>query len=145
MSAPSVYDHLRPTGGDRQDGVFRVVGTDAETVTLLRVGDADGGRVHTGEIVTVDGDALGGFEPAANPDGNRSLGAALLGIARHVYWSSRAFAAQARTNPVAATVSFALVATGAFGDRVVPLSGIELLGLLVLGTLGLAMVGSGRP
>jgi hypothetical protein len=71
---PAVSDHYRASDGTAgvDNGVYRVVGTADETVTLLRVGDADGRRVHTGEIETVEPDALTAFEPAENPDGNRS-------------------------------------------------------------------------
>jgi len=65
MRSPAVYDHLSPTDADCPDGVYRVVGSSDGTVTLLRITDADGRRAHTGEVATVDADALDGFEPVA--------------------------------------------------------------------------------
>ncbi|WP_254523410.1 hypothetical protein [Natrinema caseinilyticum] len=73
MRSLSIRDHVRPIEADRPDGIYRVVGTSREAVTLLRVGDADGRRVSTGEIVTVSADDLEGFDRAENPDGNRPL------------------------------------------------------------------------
>ncbi|QIB72785.1 hypothetical protein G3I44_01970 [Halogeometricum borinquense] len=48
MTAPAVYDHYRADDAAVSDGVYRVVGTDDETVTLLRVADADGRRSNVG-------------------------------------------------------------------------------------------------
>jgi len=144
MPAPSVSDHLRPTDGTVPDGVYRVVGTDTETVTLLRVSDADGRRVHTGEVVTVPREDLDAFESAANPNGNRSVAAALLGVPEQLYWSVRAFARQLAASPLPAAAALALVVAGAFGEGVLPLSGTVLGVLIVLGSMGLAVVGSGR-
>ena len=59
--------------------VCRVVGTDADTVALLRVGDADGQRVNTGDVVTVDRERLDGFTRAGNPAGNRSVADTVAG------------------------------------------------------------------
>ncbi|WP_197428449.1 hypothetical protein [Halapricum sp. CBA1109] len=84
---PAVSDHLRPTDADVPDGVYRVVGT-TDGVTLLRVGDADGRRVVTGEVRTVP-DATG-FEAAENPAGNRSLGRTVAGVPQTLYWQLRA-------------------------------------------------------
>jgi len=92
MSVPdiAVYDHLRSTDPDDDDAVYRVVGTDDRTVTLLRVADGDGRRANTGEVVTFSRDALTSFEPAENPDGNRSLGVRLASVLSGGYWSLRA-------------------------------------------------------
>lgn len=86
-----VGDHVRPTDGEVDPGVYRVVGT-GETVTLLRVADGDGRRVHSGAVCHVDADGLDrGFEPAENPDAGFSpveLGKNLL---QGMYWSVRRF------------------------------------------------------
>ncbi|MDS0260016.1 hypothetical protein NDI56_11485 [Haloarcula sp. S1CR25-12] len=82
----AVYDHLRSTDPD-DDAVYRVVGTDTGTVTLLRVSDDDGRRAHTGEVVTRE--TLDSFEPAENPDGNRSVGTRLRSVADAAYWAFR--------------------------------------------------------
>jgi hypothetical protein len=139
---PSVYDHVRPTD-DHPAGVYRVVGVGEERVTLLRVTDADGRRVHTGELRTVDRAAFAEFEPAENPDEGGSLLAAVAGAPSTAYWSLRAFGQQLAAHPIPAAVALALVAAGALGDAVVSLPN-PVFGLLILaGSLGLAYVGSG--
>ncbi|WP_049901646.1 hypothetical protein [Halococcus agarilyticus] len=142
----AVYDHLRPTDADgsHQPGIYRVVGTSEDDVTLLRVGDADGRRVHTGEIVTVPNDARSGFEPAENPDGNRSVGVALASLSENAYWSLRTFAGSLATHPFASAVALALLVTGWFGEGVLELSDAALSGLVLAGAFGLAYIGSGR-
>ncbi|WP_226005891.1 hypothetical protein [Natrinema salinisoli] len=70
MDSLAMRDHCRPIAGDYPDGIYRVVGTGEDTVTLFRVGDAEGRRVNTGEIVTVRDREFEAFEPAENPDGN---------------------------------------------------------------------------
>ena len=86
---PAVYDHLRSSDPDDDDSVYRVVGTDADSVTLLRVSDADGRRANTGEVVTVSRDTLDTFEPVENPDGNRSVAATVRSAASAGYWALR--------------------------------------------------------
>ena len=64
---PAVGVHYRADGAAHAPGVYRVVGVDGESVTLLRVTDAEGRRRSTGRVVTVPwpADAL---EPAHDPD-----------------------------------------------------------------------------
>lgn len=138
MATPSVYDHLRPVDADYPDGVYRVVGTDP--VVLLRVGDANGRRVTTGDVVTVDDGELAGFEPAANPDANRSLAARVASVPRTLYWSVRVFVSELAAHPIPAAVAVALVAVGEFA----PVSDGVAGGATFLGALVLAYVGSGR-
>lgn len=84
-----VGDHYRPTDGAVDPGVYRVVGT-TDGVALLRVGDADGRRVHTGEVHRVDTDTLdAAFEPASNPDAGFALASALRDALQGLYWSVR--------------------------------------------------------
>lgn len=144
MASLRVRDHVRPTNGDYPDGIYRVVGTDDEAVTLLRVGDADGRRVNTGEIVAVSDSELETFEPAENPDGNRPLGAAVASNAAMVYWRLRAFGQQLAARPLPAAVAGALVLAGVAGEGVVPVPEIVLTVSVLAGSLGLAFVGSGR-
>ena len=145
MDSPSVYDHLQPTDLGYPDGTYRVVGTSEDAVTLLRVADADGRRVNTGEIVTVDSDDLDEFGPAENPDGNRPLGAVVASKLEMTYWSVRVFVQQLATNPLPTAVAVTLVMVGSFGERVLSLPDIVITGLILVGSLGLAYVGSGRP
>lgn len=145
MPSPVVSDHLRPTDGTVPDGVYRVVGTDDASVTLLRVGDADARRVNTGEVHRVARDDLDGFERAENPDGNRAGGAMLVGAVEVLYWSVHAFGRQLLRKPLPTTAALALVVGGTLGDSFVSAPEPVFDGLLVLGALGLALVGSGRP
>jgi hypothetical protein len=87
------YDHYRPTAeATVTDGVYRVVGTDAETVVLVRVADASGRRENTGRIVTVSRETLTGtFASAANPDDGLAIRDVLAPIEAFpkalVYWA----------------------------------------------------------
>jgi hypothetical protein len=65
---PHPYDHVRSDGTTVDAGIYRVVGTPDDRITLLRVADEGGRRVHEGEVVSVDHDEYGSLEPAANPD-----------------------------------------------------------------------------
>lgn len=144
MSSPTVFDHLRPTDDDYPDGVYRVVGTAEESVTLLRVGDADGRRVTTGDVVTVDREDLSRFDAAENPDGRRSPGAAVTALVEAVYWSVRTFFGQLAAHPLATAVTVALVVVGAVGDGLAGVPAVASDLFVLVGVLGLAYVGSGR-
>lgn len=144
MSSLSMRDHVRPTDGDYPDGIYRVVGTSEDALTLLRVGDANGRRVNTGEIVTVRDDDLETFEPAENPDGNRPFDAVAASSLEMLYWQLRAFGQQLAARPLPAAVAGALALIGFGGEGVVPLPEVALTLSLVAGGLGLALVGSGR-
>jgi hypothetical protein len=90
MRSPSV--HEPPPDGRRLSGRrLPVVGTDADAVTTLRVGDVDGRRTHTEDPVTVPREALDGFEAATDPGARRSLPAALASAPATVSRSLRAF------------------------------------------------------
>lgn len=71
-----LYDHVR-TSPDAPipPGIYRVVGTGKKGVTLLRVADIRGRRVHSGEIEHVERGTLATFEPADNPDAGVSVSA----------------------------------------------------------------------
>lgn len=86
-----VGDHYRPTEGDHDPGVYRVVGT-TDGVRLLRVTDGDGRRVHTGEVHRVESAAIEAeFEPAPDPDSSISPVAIIRNAAQGLYWSVRRF------------------------------------------------------
>lgn len=121
-----------------------MVGVDEETVTLLRVGDARGRRVNTGEIVRVTHEELDGFEVAENPDGDFSLVGALVSAPETTCWSVLSFAKEVRSHPLPSVGALALVLTGYLGDGMVPLPDAALSVLFFVGVLGLAYVGSGR-
>ncbi|MFB6147065.1 MAG: hypothetical protein ABEJ08_05200 [Halobacteriaceae archaeon] len=67
---PEPYDHYRVEAGhDWAAGVYRVVGVDEETVTLLYVADPDGSRVNAGRVRRVPRTEFdSAFTEAANPD-----------------------------------------------------------------------------
>lgn len=144
MNRPRPYEHVRVEDIDVPDGVFRVVGRDEATVTLLRVATSDERRIHTGEVVTVTLEEFTGFAPAENPDGNRPFGAVLRSTLEAGYWSIRVFAHQLGTNPLPTTVAVTLVLTGVFGDQFLALPDVVFGGLALLGGLCLACVGGGR-
>ncbi|MFC6837908.1 hypothetical protein [Halomarina ordinaria] len=139
-----MYEHYRPTDTDHRAGTYRVVGTTSEAVTLLRVGDVDGQRVHTGALITVDAAEFDRFEPAENPDGNRPLRATITSALEMSYWSLRVLIRHLRSHPFAALVAVGCILLGSVGEYFFSLPDIVLGGLIVLGSLGLAYVGSGR-
>lgn len=146
MSPPTVYDHVSPTDCDYPDGVYRVVGVDG-AVTLLRVADGDGRRVHTGELVTVEADAFDAFEPVDRPTPANSFGARVASVPAVGYWSLRAFGQQLRARPRATAVAGGPALVGLVGSLVpVPPVPDPVFGaLLFVGSLGLAHVGGGFP
>ncbi|MGA9401361.1 hypothetical protein [Haladaptatus sp.] len=86
-----VGDHYRPTADGDESGVYRVVGT-GDDVVLLRLTDADGTRVHSGELRHCSRDALeSDWESARNPDAGLTPGADLKNMLSGVYWSFRRF------------------------------------------------------
>lgn len=144
MAAPSAYDHVRPTDSSFPQGVYRVVGTESESVTLLLVGDDDGRRINTGRVVTVNVAEFERFEPAENPDGNRRAAAALVSVPKTVYWSLRAFVQQLGAHPFWALLAFGLLLLGNVGDRFVDLPDPLATVLVAVGAVLLAVAGSGR-
>jgi hypothetical protein len=144
MSTPHVYEHCRPPASEYPDGIYRVVGTPDGRVSLLRVGDSEGRRVNTGEIITVTDDEFEGFVEANNPDGNRPTDQVLASTVESSYWSVRAFLQQLVARPLPATVALALLLTGAVGDRFLPFPETVFTGLVIVGTLALVAIASGR-
>ena len=67
-TTPQPYDHVRSDGTTIDTGTYRVVGVPEGQVTLLRVADEGGRRVHEGKVVSVDRDEYDRLETAANPD-----------------------------------------------------------------------------
>lgn len=88
----AVGEHYRPAtdthgGGDYRDGVYRVVGA-GERVTLLRVGDANGRRVHSGEVTHLDQSTIEtDFEAATGPDAGFSPVAGVRNALSGIYWT----------------------------------------------------------
>ena len=143
VSDIEVYDHVRPTDADVPEGIYRVVGA-GERVTLLRVGNADGRRVTTGEVHAVDRDILADFEATENPDENRSLAATIARIPQTIYWQLYAFAISLAATPLYTAAFVAMLLAGSVGPRILGTTGPLFSGLVFAGALGLAFVGSGR-
>jgi hypothetical protein len=147
--APSgaVGDHVSPTTGDLAPGVYRVVGTDEERLTLLRVGDAEGHRVVTGQLHRVPRGNLDGFVSTTPPTAPGGPEAALVDAAEAGYWSVRVFVSELLAHPIASAAALAVVVIGWFGvgsALATSLSPLVRAVALFVGSLGLAYVGSGR-
>lgn len=119
---PTVSEQYRPTNGVAEEGIYRVVGTDGESVTLLRVGDEDGTRVHTGDVTSVSRTTFDDeFTPAAEPDSGGRLSLVLAGVgigflvAAALSWASL-FTTPA-TPGVLAVLGLALLLLGRVTDR----------------------------
>jgi len=79
------YDHVRAgPDGPVPEGVYRVVGTGGDGVTLLQVADERGRRVHSGPVERVERETLAALDPAENPDDGVSLSAVLDPVAAYV-------------------------------------------------------------
>jgi len=137
---PAIGDHLEPTTDTHDPGVYRVVGHGDRTVTLLRVGDADGRRVHTGELQTVRA-ATDEFEQTAAPR-RPSLAATLVAPVRDTVWELRASLATLRHRPTQTALAAVPLVVAVAGDGHLP--GSVVGGLVVVGGVALAAVGSGR-
>lgn len=144
MPEPALYAHYRPAEGDLPAGVYRVVGATEDDVTLLRVGDADGRRVNTGEVYAVPTDEVDSFERVENPDGNRPLGETLTAPIVAGYWGLRAFLGQLVANPVPSVVALFLIGAGVFGEGRLSVPALLIDVSSILGILLLVYAGSGR-
>ncbi len=143
----TVFDHVRlvedsDAVADAMPGVYRVVGTHDDSFTLLRVTDADGHRANTGDLLSVEHAHLSAFEPADNPDGNRSPVAALAGAADGLVWQLRVFGRSLAARPLLSVAALIVAAVGLVGDQF--LAGPDwAFGLAVFaGSLALAALGS---
>lgn len=127
MTRPDVYDHLRSVDADAAPGVYRVVGTPGDAVTLLRVADADGRRAHTGEVLSIDHSELDGFEPAENPDRNRPLTAAVASRIESFYWELRVLGRAVLDNPLIGGAALLAVAVGYLDSVTLPVPDVALV------------------
>jgi hypothetical protein len=140
VTEPTVYDHLRPTTATVPDGVYRVVGTDGKTVTLLHVADADGTRRSTGKLIRVEHADLEGFTAAANPDGNRPAGSRLRGALGMPRWAGQAYLEVIRDHPIRGGGTALLFVVGLFGGLLDVLPGLTGTVLVLVGGLGFLWV-----
>lgn len=143
-STVAVSDVLVPTEADYPAGRYRVVGATEERVTLLVVGDAEGLRIHSGELLRVSRGDLTGFEATGPPIVRRTLGGRIAAALAMLYWSLRAFARQTARHPRATGAAVALLAAGFLADVGIPGSENQAAAVVLLGALALAYVGSGR-
>jgi hypothetical protein len=140
----SLYDHVEVPNSDHSAGIYRVVGTTDDTVTLLHVADADGRRIHSGRIVSVSHDTYQQLPTASNPDGGGSITDLLASLPATGYWAVRGSARQLSASPLRTLLAVAAVAVGAVGPRALPVSPLVLDGLLLGGILALVVIGEGR-
>jgi hypothetical protein len=140
----AIYDHVELRDSDHPAGVYRVVGTADDTVTLLHVADSDGRRIHTGRTVSVSHDTYDELPPASNPDGGGSITDVLVSLPATGYWALRGSARQLAASPVRTLLAVAAVVVGAVGPRALPVSPLVLDGLLLGGILALVVIGEGR-
>jgi len=143
----SVYDHFSLPERESSTvgttpGVYRVVGIGEDTVALLRVADADGRRAHTGDLLTVDRDRLSAFEPAENPDENRSPSAALAGLVDGLSWQLRTFGRSLAARPLLTAVAVAVLGVGLVGDQFLPGPEWAFSVAVFAGSLGVAAIGA---
>lgn len=84
----AIGEHYRSSGQVVPAGIYRVVGIPGD-VTVLRVGDPDGRRRHTGEIVSVPPKRIGReFEPADEPGAGFAVVDGVRGAVANLYWSA---------------------------------------------------------
>lgn len=120
---PDIADQYRPTNGVADAGVYRVVGTTDEMVTLLKVGDEDGNRVHTGVLESVPRETFDeAFTRASEPDATSRLPRALAGVAVGFVVVAALSQVGVLTTPASpgtlATLGVVLYAAGRVLDRV---------------------------
>lgn len=139
-----IYDHVRLTATGHPGGIYRVVGTTDETVTLLRVGDAEGRRVHTGEVTTVDRSVIADGELADNPDDGWAITSLLAGFPKSVYWSLRTFVLTLASHPIPTAIAGSLFFIGSLVPPGIALPDPLSTVFFLAGMSGLAYVGSGR-
>jgi hypothetical protein len=87
----TVGEHYRLIDPAREPCVYRVVGA-TDDVTLLRVTDADGRRVNTGEICRISSSTLAAeFKRSENPDSGFTPASSLRNALSGLYWSVRMY------------------------------------------------------
>jgi hypothetical protein len=132
---PEPGAHLRSDGDPVPAGVYRVVGRNEASVTLLEVGDEAGSRVHTGRVERVARGALPELEPTDPP----ATGFDIAGVVDAVYFSVRAIPSNLAGRPGQVLLGVALVLAPVLGSGVVPglsagvAEAMELVGALLLG------------
>ena len=140
----SVGDHLATDHPEYRSGIYRVVGTDSQQLTLLLVGDSGGNRIHAGLVISVDRSALASFEPAERPPPERSVTETVLSGLSIGYWSLRANARQLRARPIRTAAVAVLVGGGGLLDRLDLVPEIVASAAVVAGSVLFVLVATGR-
>ena len=136
-----IYDHVEFRNSDYPDGVYRVVGTTDDTVTLLHVAAADGRRIHTGRTVSVSHDTYAALPSASNPDESGSPLAVVRSLPTVAYWGIRAYGQQWASRPVPAAVAGSVAVVGVISPPGLPVSPLGWDILLGVGIAGLVAIG----
>jgi hypothetical protein len=145
MDQVSVYDHFQVSSGDYPNGTYRVVGVGEETITLLKIGDEDDRRVHTGKIIIIRSDEVEELDQVEGPELSKRTSAAVKSVLETGYWSSRVFARELAKHPTPTVIAAVFVLLGYFDVGILPSFSSTVSGLLIIiGSLGLAYIGSGR-
>jgi len=95
-------------------------------------------------FVTIRTGELAEYPDAENPDGNRPLGETITSALEMTFWSLRAFGQQLVVHPIPSVIAIALVTIGVVGEEFVQLPSVAQSALILVGSLGLAYIGSGR-
>ena len=140
---PAVSDHVELQDSDHPDGVYRVVGTTDETVTLLQVADADGQRVHSGYTIAVPTATYESLPAAANPDEQGLIAASLRSVPTGTYWTRRAAGRRYAEQPLLTAILVAIPVIVAVGEGVLPVQSGILDGIFAGGISWLVSLGSG--
>ncbi len=144
MNDPALGDHVATEHPDHRSGVYRVVGVGDRQVTLLLVGDEEGKRIHTGDVVSVALSEFDGFESVEPPTRRQSLRESIRAGRAIGYWSLRANTRQLRARP-AQTALVALLLGGGLLSDVLNLAPEPVsTALVVAGSLLFVLVVTGR-
>ncbi|RNJ26602.1 hypothetical protein [Halosegnis longus] len=144
VTEPTVGDHLATDHRDYRSGVYRVVGVGDRQVTLLVVGDEEGKRLHTGEVVSVPRSALDDFAAVEPPTRRQSLRESIQAGRSIGYWSLRSNARQLRARPTQTAVVALLLGGGLLLDVLNLAPETVTAALVVAGSLLFVFVATGR-
>ena len=141
---PDPGDHYRADGdAPVPEGDYRVVGRDADGVTLLHVGDGEGRRRHTGRVESVDRSDLPALETADAPGGGAR---ARVGDAVQGLWlSARTVPGNLRERPVRSILAVALLAAAAADPAFLTVPPVAVRVANLLGAVLLWTAATGLP
>ena len=141
---PEPGDHYRANGdGPVRTGDYRVVGRDADAVTLLHVGDDEGHRRHTGRVESVDRDGLEDLETTEAPQSGALAGAA--GVAEALWLSVRMVPGNLRKRPRQVLLGAVLLAVAVVGPAALVAPPLVLEVASLVGALLVGAAAAGLP